>query len=208
VGAFGPPPLKSMTEDILRAYKVTIDFCAKDFRMKPLEAAQVQEVTSAGPVTEDDNARVLATVVPHPPVTPALAYRFEFKSRSIVFSGDTAPSDAMTALAKDADVLVHEAIYVPAIEPYVKDQIARGRPVKQADFMAHMKADHTPVEDVGRIAQEAGVKTLVLSHLTPTIDSISDETPRLSRSGPSPTSIWLRGLSRKRGRACLSLLQC
>jgi ribonuclease BN (tRNA processing enzyme) len=44
--------------------------------------------------------------------------------------------------------------------------------------MAHMKADHSPVEDVGQIAQEAGVKTLVLSHLTPAIDSISDETWR------------------------------
>ena len=41
-----------------------------------------------------------------------------------------------------------------------------------------MKADHTPAEDVGRIAQEAGVKTLVLSHLTPAIDSISDDTWR------------------------------
>jgi ribonuclease BN (tRNA processing enzyme) len=44
--------------------------------------------------------------------------------------------------------------------------------------MAHMKADHTPVEDVARIAQEAGVKTLVLSHLTPAIDSLKDETWR------------------------------
>jgi ribonuclease BN (tRNA processing enzyme) len=41
--------------------------------------------------------------------------------------------------------------------------------------MAHMKADHSPVEAVGRIAQEAGVKTLVLSHLTPGIDSIGDD---------------------------------
>jgi ribonuclease BN (tRNA processing enzyme) len=45
-------------------------------------------------------------------------------------------------------------------------------------MMAHMKADHTPVEDVGRIAQEAGVKTLVLSHLVPSIDGITDETWR------------------------------
>jgi ribonuclease BN (tRNA processing enzyme) len=45
-------------------------------------------------------------------------------------------------------------------------------------YLAHMKADHAPVEDVGRIAAEAGVKTLVLSHLTPAIDSISDDTWR------------------------------
>ena len=69
-------------------------------------------------------------------------------------------------------------MYAPALEQYIKDQTANGRPVKQDDFMARMKADHTPVENVGRIAQEAGVKTLVLSHLTPAIDSISDDTWR------------------------------
>ena len=55
-------------------------------------------------------------------------------------------------------------------------QVADGRPVRVEPFMAHMNADHTPAEDVGRIAPEAGVKTLVLSHLTPAIDSITDET--------------------------------
>src|SRR4029077_12277848 len=75
-------------------------------------------------------------------------------------------------------VLVHEAMYVPAIETYIRGEIAKGRPIKFEDLMAHMKADHTPVEDVGRIAQEAGVKTLVLSHLIPAFDGINDDTWR------------------------------
>jgi ribonuclease BN (tRNA processing enzyme) len=175
---FGPPPLKVMTEDLLRAYKATIDFWAEDFKMKPLESVAVQEVPAAGAVVQDDNVTVSAAVVPHPPVAPSLAYRFDFKDRSLVFSGDTAPSEAVARLARGADVLVHEAMYVPALDEYIKNQIARGRPVKFDDYMAHMKADHTPVEDVGRIAQEAGVKTLVLSHLAPAIDSISDDTWR------------------------------
>jgi len=66
-------------------------------------------------------------------------------------------------------------MYVPAVKSYVEAQVAKGRPVSVEAFMAHMKADHSPVEDVGRIAAEAGVKTLVLSHLTPAIDSISDD---------------------------------
>ena len=178
VRAFGPPPLKQMTEDFLRAYKTTIDFWAEDLKMKPITAVNVQEISAAGPVTQDDNVKVSAILVEHPPVKPALAYRFDFKDRSIAFSGDTAPLDAVGVMAKGADVLVHEAMYVPEVEKYIRDQVARGRPVKVEDFMAHMKADHTPVEDVGRIAQEAGVKTLVLSHLTPAIDSISDDTWR------------------------------
>lgn len=178
VRAFGPPPLKQMTDDFMRAYKQTVDFWAEDFHMKPLTSVNVQEISAAGPVTQDDNVKVSAILVEHPPVKPALAYRFDFKDRSIAFSGDTAPLEAVAKMANGADVLVHETMYVPAVEKYIRGQIAQGRPVKFEAFMEHMKADHTPSEDVGRIAQEAGVKTLVLSHLTPAIDSITDDTWR------------------------------
>jgi ribonuclease BN (tRNA processing enzyme) len=178
VRAFGPPPLKQMAQDFMKAYKTTVDFWAEDLKMQPLTSVNVSEVAGVGPVMQDDNVKVSAILVEHPPVKPALAYRFDFKDRSIAFSGDTAPLDAVADMAKGADVLVHETMYLPAVETYIKDQIAKGRPVKFEPFMAHMKADHTPVEDVGRIAQKAGVKTLVLSHLTPAIDSISDDTWR------------------------------
>ncbi len=173
VRAFGPPPLKQMTQDFLRAYKQTVEFWSEDFHLAPLTSLEVQEISAAGPVMQDDNVKVSATIVNHPPVTPALGYRFDFKDRSIAFSGDTTAVEAMAQLAKGADVLVHEALYLPALDAYLRDRIAKGFPVKYDAFMAHMKADHAPVEDVGRIAQEAGVKTLVLSHLTPGLDSIS-----------------------------------
>jgi ribonuclease BN (tRNA processing enzyme) len=178
IRAFGPPPLKQMTDDFMRAYKQTVDFWAEDFHMKPLTKVEVKEISGVGPVMQDDNVKVSSILVEHPPVKPALAYRFDFKDRSIAFSGDTAPLEAVAKMAKGADVLVHETMYVAAVEKYIKGQIAKGRPVKFEAFMAHMKADHTPVEDVGRIAAEAGVKTLVLSHLTPAIDSITDDTWR------------------------------
>ena len=178
VRAFGPPPLRQMTDDFLRAYRQTVEFWAEDLKMTPLTAVDVQEISGPGVVMQDDNVKVSAILVEHPPVKPALGYRFDFKDRSIAFSGDTAPLDAVAAMAKGADVLVHETMYVPAVEAYLKDQIAKGRPVKFEPYLAHMKADHTPSEDVGRIAQEAGVKTLVLSHLTPAIDSIDDDTWR------------------------------
>ena len=178
VQAYGPPPLKQMTEDYIRAMRTTFDFWAEDMKMKSMQSIEVTEVPQAGPVMQDDNVKVTAAVVNHPPVKPALAYRFDFHDRSIAFSGDTTPVEAVAQLAKGADVLVHEAMYVPAVIDYLHAQIAKGRPVKFDDYLAHMKADHSPVEDVGRIAQEAGVKTLVLSHLTPAIDSISDDTWR------------------------------
>jgi ribonuclease BN (tRNA processing enzyme) len=175
VRAFGPPPLKQMTEDLLRAYKATIDFWVEDLKVKPLTSPGVMEVSAPGTVMQDENVKVSAALVQHPPVRPALAYRFDFHDRSIAFSGDTAPVEAVARLAKGADILVHEAMYVPALEAYIHDRIAKGSPIRFDDYMAHMRVDHSPVEDAGRIAREAGVQTLVLSHLTPGIDGIQDD---------------------------------
>ena len=172
--AFGPPPLQQMTEDLLRAYRATIGFWAEDFKLTPLAKIDVGEISAPGPVMQDDTVKVTAVVVEHPPVKPALAYRLDFKDRSIAFSGDTAPVDAVAQLAKGADVLVHEAIYLPAVEAYVQRRLALGEPGKLADYMAHMKASHTPAEEAGRLARQAGVRTLVLSHLVPA-DGVSDQ---------------------------------
>ena len=65
-------------------------------------------------------------------------------------------------------------MYVSAVEANARAQIARGRPIIFESYMAHMMESHAPVEEVGRIAQQAGVKTLVLSHFTPLIESISE----------------------------------
>src|SRR5262249_20482594 len=162
---YGPPPLMQMTEDYFRSAKATIDFWAEDFHIPPLQSIEVHEVVNAGPVMQDDNVKVTSVVVQHPPVTPAFGYRFDFPDRSIAFSGDTTALEAVILMAKGADVLVHEAIDFPAMEAFVRQTIAAGASGTVEVTMAHMRADHTSPEDAGRIAQEAGVKTLVLSHI-------------------------------------------
>jgi ribonuclease BN (tRNA processing enzyme) len=175
VRTFGPPPLRHMTEGFLAAWRTTIDVWAEDFRRPPLIAIEVVEITAAGPVMADARVKVTAAIVNHPPVRPALGYRFDFADRSIAFSGDTTPLEAVARLAHGADVLVHEAILMDRMEAWLRTLAARGVPGDPAAAMAHMRADHSPVEAVGRIAAEAGVRTLVLSHLVPGVDSVDDE---------------------------------
>ena len=112
----------------------------------------------------DDNVKVTATLVDHPPVVPAFAYRFDARDRSIVISGDTAPSDNLVKLAQGADVLVHSVMYPPALDRLV------GRVPNAASLKASILAHQTSAEDAGRLAQTAAVKTLVLSHLVPPDD--------------------------------------
>jgi ribonuclease BN (tRNA processing enzyme) len=87
-----------------------------------------------------------------------------------VISGDTTYAPELADFAKGADVLVHEAMYLPGIENLLE------RNPNAATLREHLLASHTTTEDVGRIAAAAGVRTVVLSHLVPGDDpSISDE---------------------------------
>ena len=119
---------------------------------------------------QDENVKVTAALVRHLPVVPAFGYRFDARDRSIVISGDTAPSDGLIELARGADVLVHEAMYAPAIDRLVAD-VHNATRLKES-ILSH----HTTAEDAGRVAQAAGVKTLVLSHLVPAEDpAVTDQ---------------------------------
>jgi ribonuclease BN (tRNA processing enzyme) len=158
VDTWGPPPLARLTRQFLEMSKPDIDVRMRDEGRPPLAPLiHPHELRRGGLVMRDDLVTVTSAVVPHPLVPLAFAYRFDCPDRSIVISGDTAPSDALVALAEDADVLVHEALWAPA---------APGAP--GSALRKHIMDSHTPVEDAGRIAARAGVKTLVLSHLVPT----------------------------------------
>jgi ribonuclease BN (tRNA processing enzyme) len=112
----------------------------------------------------DENVKVTAALVDHPPVVPAFAYRFDTADRSIVISGDTVPSDNLVKLAAGAEMLVHSVMYPPAVDRLV------ARVPNAAALEASILAHQTSAEDAGRIAQSAGVKTLVLSHFVPPDD--------------------------------------
>jgi ribonuclease BN (tRNA processing enzyme) len=120
---------------------------------------QVHEFTQGGAVMQDENVKVTAALVHHPPVVPSFGYRFDAADRSIVISGDTAPSDNLIKLAQGADVLVHEALHVPGVDRLV------ARVPNAASLRQSILSHHTTAEDAGRVAQAAGVKLLVLSHL-------------------------------------------
>lgn len=162
VDAYGPPPLKRMTRDFLALNDYDIQTrIADEGRVPFANLIRPPELRAAGVVMQDDNVRVTAAVVDHPPVSPAFAYRFDCPDRSIVISGDTRPSQALVELARGADVLVHEVMHLPSL-----DSLIAAEPNAKT-LREHLLASHTTTEQVGRIATEAGVKTLVLSHFVP-----------------------------------------
>ncbi len=98
----------------------------------------------------------------HPPIEESFALRFEWAERSIVLSGDTAFMPEMIDFAQNADLLVHEAMLVDGV-----DAIMRRQPNRDDRLKHHILRSHTSAEDVGRIATEAEVRSLVLNHFVP-----------------------------------------
>jgi ribonuclease BN (tRNA processing enzyme) len=165
VDTWGPPPLERMTRLFFEMNATDIDArTANEGRVPLPPLVHPHELTEGGLVLQDDRLKVTAALVHHPPMAHAFAFRFDGADRSIVISGDTAPCDALRALAQGADVLVHSAVYVPALDRMVAR--VPNATALQASILAHQ----TSVEDAARLAQGAGVKTLVLSHLVPPDD--------------------------------------
>ena len=171
VDTWGPPPLEKMTRLFFEMNAADIDVRIADEGRVPLAPlVHVHELTAAGLVFQDEHVKVTAALVRHPPVVPAFGYRFDAGDRSIVISGDTAPSDEVIALARGADVLVHDAMFPAGVDRLIAN-VPNAATLKRS-ILSH----HTSAEDAGRVAQAAGVKTLVLSHLVPPDDpAITDD---------------------------------
>jgi len=182
VDAYGPPPIAEITEAYFRLNRFDIETrIADEGRIDLRKLVSVHEFAENGLVMQNADVKVSAMRVRHPPVTQTYAYRFDCADRSIVFSGDTTYSPELIALAKGADVLVCEAMHLGGLERLLA-KVPNASTLRQ-----HLLASHIVTEDLGKLAAEAGVKKLVMSHLVPGDDpSITDE-------------MWIEGVRKNYG---------
>jgi ribonuclease BN (tRNA processing enzyme) len=138
---------------------------------------------SEGLVYQDANVKVSAIQNDHYHFPPEFAkrhqsfsYRFDTKEKCYIFSGDTGPSHNLEALAKGCDVMVSE---VGKVEEVIALQEKNGTwkmktPEEQQSWARHMTEEHMTPRQVGELAQRAGIKVLIMSHLLPTVDPLDD----------------------------------
>ncbi|CAM3756769.1 Metal dependent hydrolase [Tsukamurella ocularis] len=167
------PGTRVMTEKLHEAFAYTSNIFLRDAGFRdPRDLPDVREIgipedvgarwDNTAPdmrpftVMEDDRVKVTATLVPHGPVFPAFAFRFDTDHGSVTFSGDTRRSENLIRMAKGSDILVHEALRIPQDAGLT------------SDVVDHHRKSHVFVDEVGPIAQSAEVPSLVLSHIEET----------------------------------------
>lgn len=125
--------------------------------MLPAAGAEMNtHIVQPGTVYDDGEVKVIAFAVDHAPVKPAFGYRFESHGRVIVFSGDYHPNDDIVRAVKGADVLVSEAYLPEYFDRVDKPQSAE-----------RLKRYHCTPEQAAELANKAGVKKLIFTHLIP-----------------------------------------
>ncbi len=156
--AYGPHGLKSMTDHILAAWKVDEDVRTNGLEHEPANgyAVNVHEI-SPGVVYDSGGVRITAFPVLHGSLKEAYGYRIDTPTRSVVISGDTRPSAALLAAARNVDVLVHEVYAAAKLSP-------EKRP-GGADWPTYMHEFHTSDVELGKLAAAAKPKLLVLTHI-------------------------------------------
>jgi len=169
LAVYGPPGVERVVGGFNEAYALDAGYRTAHHgaaMLPPDAVAMVPHAIAPGTVLDFDGLKVTAIKVHHDPAKPAYGYRFDYKGRSIVVSGDTAPDENLARAAHGADVLVHEGLS-PEMVGIMHDALAASGHPRQAKIFHDIPPYHTSPVDAARIANEAQVKLLVFTHIIP-----------------------------------------
>ncbi len=182
---YGPPGVDAVVAGFNQAYaRNDADFTAlAGEQLLPAAAAQMQasEVALVGPPTKSKNRvsapirfgdlTVTAIEVDHAPVEPAYGYRFDYRGRSVVISGDTKYHPPLAVAARGADVLVHEAQSEHLIQGLQTSAGLTPGYARVARILGDIQVYHTDPTDAARIANQAQVRLLIFNHISPRLSN-------------------------------------
>ena len=196
----GQPFGSSGTEDVVdgfaRAYNADAAFriLHQGTGIAPPEGGRLigHDIAKPGPdeaVSVYDHAglKIEAFLVNHDPVEPAYGYRVSYGGRVAVISGDTVKVPNMARFSKGADVLIHEGLN-HSLDEILASALEQNGRADQAKVMRRIVDYHTAPTDAAAIANDAGVKLLVFTHMVPPLNNA------LMRH------MFLRGVKQARGQ--------
>jgi ribonuclease BN (tRNA processing enzyme) len=183
INVYGPAGTEVLVKAAIQYFNANCEIRISDGTLTtPIAQVFFGHDVDSGIAYQDANIRVTAVENSHfhfPKGSPAhgkhrsYAYRFETPDRVIVFTGDTGADEAVTELARGADLLISE---VQSLQDRMALVTGEGRwnvmnADERASYVQQATKGHLTPEDVGKMAQRAAAKTVALTHLTPRPDT-------------------------------------
>lgn len=177
INVYGPSRTKELVDALVRYCSISADIRIADGgRSISLEKVFFGHDVGVGEIYQDDNIRVSATENTHFSFHQgdaagrykSYSYRFETPDRVIAFTGDTGFSSDVTELVRDADILVTETSSCDERKYRMIDDGTwqAMSDSEQEGIMRQATEGHMGLDNIGKLATQAGVRKVVLSHLT------------------------------------------
>lgn len=181
---YGPPGVEGVVGGFKEAYRLDDEYRIAHHGAEHLPPRATEWVAhpvpyETGPgtkVLEDGGLVVTAFAVDHEPVEPAVGYRFDYKGRSVVISGDTDQSGNLEANAEGADLLIHEVL-LKSVVTQVSDALGDRDQPRLQRLAKDILDYHASPSEATQSANAAGVDTMVFTHIVPPL--------------PGPVREWL-----------------
>lgn len=167
---YGPPGVELVVNGFNHAYQLDRKYRTAHHGDELLPAAngmmKANAITPGETVWSDGEMIVSSFLVQHPPIVPAVGYRFDYKGRSVVISGDTNAAESLFSAAKGADLLLHDALSRTLLDPMIAaatENNVQVLPTIMTDVIDYHADTHTLPDR----AKEAGIKLLAFYHMVP-----------------------------------------
>ena len=161
LNVYGPPTTKDTITKMIDAFSYDINVRIEQAHHSTVGLKVNYVEMTEGVIYNDGQLKVTVFPVDHHPVKEAVGYRFDYKGKSVVFSGDTCPCQNIVKYGQNADLLVHEAY-----SEFYMDQAKKMYP-NRVKTINDVQSYHTSTLQIAKEAQEAHVKHVILTHLMP-----------------------------------------
>ena len=119
-----------------------------------------------GVVREDGDLKITAYVAEHPPIEPAVGYRFDYRGRSVVISGDSNVNGDTLEIVDAADLLLHDALSLPTVSALSEAMGAVGAS-RQSRIVADVMDYHASTDSLIELGEKSKVDMVAFYHLVP-----------------------------------------
>lgn len=162
----GPPGVAEVVEGLTAAYRLDASYRVAhhgEELLRPDLGVMQSSLMEAGTSQEFGELTVISYEVNHDPIRPAVAYRFDYRGRSVVVSGDAILSQGLVDAATDADLLLQDALSLPIISTL--ELTAAG--TRMENVLHDIQDYHLHTDDLPELVEKSGVRKLALYHLVP-----------------------------------------
>lgn len=165
----GPPGVEAVTAGFNQAYALDRSYRTRHHGaelLPPALGVMQARAIKPGVVRDAEGLRITAFLVDHSPIAPAYGYRFDYKGRSVVVSGDTVATPTLEAAATGVDLLIQDALSEGLITALAEANAQRNP--RMARVLLDVLDYHAHTTDAAAFAERAGVRQLAFYHLVPT----------------------------------------